>query len=83
MGPLVCNGLKKLYGDKQILCQGVGAPYTASIADNVSAKGTSVAAIREATRMFTMADQKCPKSVITFGGYRYAAPKLAGARINR
>jgi cutinase len=70
MGPLVCNGLKSLYGDKAVLCQGVGGPYTASITDNVSLKGTSQAAIKEATRIFTLANEKCPKSAIVFGGYR-------------
>jgi hypothetical protein len=77
MGPLICNGLKQVYGDKEIQCQGVGGPYTAAIMDNVSAKGTSAAAIKEATRMFTLADQKCPKSAIVFGGYRSVKPNTS------
>jgi cutinase len=83
MGPLVCNGLKTIYGDKQVLCQGVGGPYTASIADNVSFKGTSQAAIKEATRMFTMANQQCPKSAIVFGGYRSVTAASVTARTSR
>jgi cutinase len=70
MGPATCNGLKKDYPGK-VICQGVGQPYSAGIADNVSVAGTSQAAIGEATKMFTLADTKCPKSIIVFGGYRY------------
>jgi cutinase len=70
MGPYICNGLKKAYGDKEVLCQGVGGGYSAGLLDNVGGKGTSAAAIKEATKMFTAAETKCPKSIITFGGYR-------------
>lgn len=69
MGPIICNGLKKAYGSSKTKCQGVGGAYTAGIADNVGKRGTSAAAIREATRMFTMANTKCPKATIIFGGY--------------
>jgi cutinase len=69
MGPLVCSGLKKTYGAERVACQGVGSPYTASLMDNVSPKGTTDAAIKEATRMFTTANSKCPNSIIVFGGY--------------
>jgi cutinase len=70
MGPIICNGLKKKYGDKSVLCQGVGNGYTASITDNIGGVGTSRAAIAEATKMFTMAASQCPDAIITFGGYR-------------
>jgi cutinase len=70
MGPVVCKGLQDAYTDR-VACQGVGAPYSAGIIDNVQPKGTTAAAIGEATRMFTTADTKCPKSIIVFGGYRY------------
>jgi cutinase len=70
MGPKTCSGLKaKLSND--VACQGVGRPYTAGLVDNVSASGTTQAAIGEATRMFTMTNQKCPASIIVAGGYRY------------
>jgi cutinase len=70
MGPIVCSGLKNAYPAK-VGCQGVGRPYTAGLADNVGPKGTSSAAIGEATKMFTTANSKCPNTVIVFGGYRY------------
>jgi cutinase len=69
MGPLVCAGLKKDYGEGKVACQGVGPPYSAGLADNVSPKGTTEGAIREATRMFTTAVSKCPNTIIVFGGY--------------
>jgi cutinase len=69
MGPLVCAGLKKEYTEARVSCQGVGPPYTAGLMDNVSLKGTTEAAIREATRMFTTAASKCPNTIIVFGGY--------------
>jgi cutinase len=52
-----------------VLCQGVGGAYKAAIADNVGGKGTSAAAIREGTSMFTKSVQKCPQHAIVFGGY--------------
>jgi hypothetical protein len=67
---MMCNGLKKIYGDTEVLCQGVGNAYTASITDNVGGKGTSNAAIKEATKMFTTAASKCPSAILAFGGYR-------------
>ena len=70
MGPIVCSGLKQIYGAPKVLCQGVGGAYTAGILDNVGGKGTSAGAIREGTRMFEAANTKCPDSVIVFGGYR-------------
>jgi len=69
MGPLVCAGLKKEYTEARVSCQGVGPPYSAGLADNVMLKGTTEGAIREATRMFTTASSKCPKTIIVFGGY--------------
>jgi hypothetical protein len=70
MGPIVCNGLKKDFPDK-VICQGVGQPYSAGLAENVMPAGTTPAAIGEATKMFTTANSKCANSIIVFGGYRY------------
>ncbi|KAF2430444.1 cutinase-domain-containing protein [Tothia fuscella] len=68
MGPIVCKGLKENYPDK-VACQGVGGAYSAGILDNVQPKGTTAAAISEATKMFTQASTKCPNALLTFGGY--------------
>ena len=70
MGPVVCSGLKSKLGAGNVACQGVGSPYAATIPDNINAKGTSAAAIGEAQKMFTMADTKCPETIIVAGGYR-------------
>jgi cutinase len=69
MGPRVCKILKSEYPDK-VACQGVGGAYSAGIIDNVQPKGTTTAAIAEATKMFNTASTKCPNTVIVFGGYR-------------
>lgn len=73
MGPIVCKGLQTSYPDR-VACQGVGAPYSAGIMDNVQPKGTTASAIGEATKMFKMADSKCPSAKIAFGGYRFVFP---------
>jgi cutinase len=71
MGPAVCSGLKGKLGAGNVACQGVGGAYSAGIAENVSAKGTSQGAIDEAKKMFELAASKCPQTVILAGGYRY------------
>jgi len=76
MGPWVCGGLKKTYGENEVLCQGVSkngmfsaSGYSASLTDNVGGIQTSRSAVAEATKMFQKAVEKCPNAVITFGGY--------------
>jgi cutinase len=71
MGPAVCSGLKQKLGAGSVACQGVGGAYSAGLMDNVSAKGTSEAAIKEAQAMFNLAQSKCPQSTIVAGGYRF------------
>lgn len=70
MGPIVCRSLREAYPDR-VGCQGVGPQYTVNIRDNGKAKGTTDVAIAEASGMFKQATEKCPKSLIVFGGYRY------------
>lgn len=77
MGPQMCNALRKIYGEEQVICQGVGPKYTASITDNIGGIGTSRAAVAEATGMFQKAASKCPDAQIAFGGYRFVLPELA------
>jgi len=69
MGPATCNGLKGKLGAENVACQGVGGAYSAGLADNVSASGTTAGAIAEATKMFTQAQSKCPNTLIVAGGY--------------
>jgi cutinase len=69
MGPIVCRGLHAAYG-KRVGCQGVGGKYTAALKDNGKPKGTTDEAIAVATNMFMTASTKCPKAILTFGGYR-------------
>jgi cutinase len=69
MGPIVCKGLKTAYPGR-VGCQGVGGKYTAALQDNGKTKGTTDGAIAEATNMFMTASTKCPKAILTFGGYR-------------
>jgi len=59
----------------------VGGAYTAGLADNVSEKGTTDAAIREATKMLTDAMSKCLNAAIVAGGYRYVQPKFYSSYI--
>jgi cutinase len=70
VGPAFCNTLRTLLGKDKVACQGVGDPYKAAIPDNFSPKGTSVAAIGEATRLFNLAQTKCPTTKVIAGGYR-------------
>lgn len=88
VGPATCSALKRGGG---VACQGVGGAYKAGIMDNVSALGTTQAAINEAKNMFSKAAQKCPNAKIVFGGYRYGptvspchqARKLTGTQPRR
>ena len=51
--------------------QGVGGEYKAEFAPNFYPLGTTNESIAEAKRMYTMAHEKCPGSIILAGGYRY------------
>lgn len=68
VGPQVCSSLKRQF---DTICQGVGGPYTAGLADNFRQPlNTSPEAVAEAQRMFQQAAQKCPDATIVAGGYR-------------
>jgi len=79
MGPAVCSGLKGKLGAGSVGCQGVGGPYTAGLVENVSAKGTTDAAIGEAQKMFKMAAEKCPQATIVAGGYSQGTAVIMNA----
>jgi cutinase len=70
MGRILCRGLREAYGKEKIGCQGVGGRYVAALGDSGLAKGTTDVAINEAKTMFMTASIKCPKAILTFGGYR-------------
>lgn len=70
MGPQVCTGLKKTFGEGSVSCQGVGPIYKATLPDNVLPAGTTKEAIAEATGLFQKAATKCPQTTLVAGGFR-------------
>lgn len=79
MGPPTCSGLKREFRDSEVICQGVGGDYRASITTNALPRGTTPGAIREAIGLFELADRQCPDSVIVAGGYSQGAAVMNGA----
>jgi hypothetical protein len=69
-GQMLCNLLKKKYGNK-IGCQGVDPKgYSANLADNGRPKGTADASIKAGVKEFDNTYNKCPKSRFVFTGFR-------------
>lgn len=77
-GPVLASALELRYANN-IWVQGVGGPYLATLADNFLPAGTSRAAINEAKRLFTLANQKCPNAAIVAGGYSQGTAVVASA----
>ena len=77
-GPAVASALEKEYGD-DLWVQGVGDPYKAGMGTNSLPKGASQAAIDEATKMFNMANEKCPDAAVVAGGYSQGTAVIAGS----
>ena len=67
---MLCNLMKKKYGNR-LGCQGVDPKgYGAAIGDNGKAKGTADSSIQAGVNEFNNAYKKCPKSLFVFSGYR-------------
>jgi cutinase len=81
MGPTVCKGLKSKFGASNVACQGVGGAYRAGLAENVSPKGTTDAAIRVAKDHLANAARKCPNAAIVGGGYRCVLLAIENQRL--
>ncbi|KAH7014206.1 Cutinase, A lipolytic enzyme with A preformed Oxyanion hole [Microdochium trichocladiopsis] len=80
LGPLLATRLEAQFQDQGgVWIQGVGSPYAATLLDNALPRGTSDAAIREMTRMFKLADSKCPNAKIISGGYSQGAALTAAS----
>jgi Cutinase len=69
-GQMLCDLLKKKYGNK-VGCQGIDPKgYSANLADNRRPKGTADASIEAGVKEFNNAYNKCPKSRFVFTGFR-------------
>ncbi|CAK1354853.1 putative cutinase 1 [Cercospora beticola] len=79
VGPQTCAALKSLLGSENVACQGVGGPYLGTLIANTFPRGTSDAAIQEAIRLFTLANTKCPDTIVTSGGYSQGTAVIAAA----
>jgi hypothetical protein len=83
-GTGVARYLSGHYGVANVAVQGV--KYPADIGGNMAAGGCSKTGINEAVRLFNLANTKCPKTIITAGGYSQGTacihrsiPKLSAA----
>lgn len=78
-GVPLANALETYYGAANVWIQGVGSPYSADLLSNFLPGGSSTAAFNEAARLFTLANTKCPNSIVVGGGYSQGAAVIAGA----
>ncbi|KAK2601878.1 separase/separin [Conoideocrella luteorostrata] len=77
LGPIVAKALDSHFGEDKIWIQGVGKAYTAGLGENFLPAGTSPEAIKEMTRLLTLASTKCPNANILAGGYSQGAALTA------
>lgn len=79
VGPSTCSALKESYGDNAVACQGVGGAYLGDLGSNALPDGTTQAALDESTKMFNLANSKCPNAKVVAGGYSQGAAVMAGS----
>ncbi|KXS96462.1 hypothetical protein AC578_3231 [Pseudocercospora eumusae] len=79
VGPQTCSALKRRLGSSNVACQGIGAPYYATLGDNALPRGTSDAAIAEASRLFKLANTQCPDTIVVTGGYSQGTAVIAAS----
>lgn len=77
-GPRVASALSCDFRNN-LWVQGVGGPYTGSLADNLLPAGTTREAIDEAKRLFVLANTKCPDTPVVSGGYSQGTAVMSNA----
>ncbi|PKS05307.1 hypothetical protein jhhlp_008680 [Lomentospora prolificans] len=78
VGPALASAMERAFPN-DIWIQGVGGPYTAALAPNALPKGTNQASIDEATRLFELANSKCPNAAVVTGGYSQGSAVVGNA----
>ncbi|EME83687.1 carbohydrate esterase family 5 protein [Pseudocercospora fijiensis CIRAD86] len=79
VGPQTCSGLKRHPGSANAAGQGIGGPYDATLAGNFLPRGTSSDTIGEGSRLFKLANSKCPDTIVVTGGYSQGTALIAAS----